>query len=176
MFCQAWTGHTWVLCSLKIPQNSSYNLISLGWPGFLWNLNVCSKHNQNRSYQNQSQQPFFVHDWRTANGLITCMKNQQNDVIGLCLLYLTPLSTMFQLYRGVSVLLMEEHFIGESNRNIRRKPPICRKSLTHFITYSYIEYTSPRARFERKTLVGIGTACTSSFIANYHTITNTTVP
>jgi hypothetical protein len=60
------TGHTWVLCSLKIPQNSSYNLISLGWRGFLWNLNVCSKHNQNRSYQNQSQQLFVVHDWRTT--------------------------------------------------------------------------------------------------------------
>jgi hypothetical protein len=38
--------------------------------------------------------------------------------------YLMPLSTIFQLYRG-------GQFIGGGNR---RNPPICRKSLTIFIT------------------------------------------
>ena len=40
---------------------------------------------------------------------------------------LTPLSTIFQLYRDVS-------FIGGWNQRTRRKPPTCRKSLTNFIT------------------------------------------
>jgi len=33
-------------------------------------------------------------------------------------------------------------FIGGGNRSTRRKPPTCRKSLTNFITYCCIEYTS----------------------------------
>ena len=49
---------------------------------------------------------------------------------------LMPLSTLFQLYRGGQV------FVGGRNRSTRRKPPTCRKSLTHFIT-CFIEYTSP---------------------------------
>ena len=36
---------------------------------------------------------------------------------------LTPLSTIFQLYRS-----------GGGNRGTRRKPPTCRKSPTNFIT------------------------------------------
>ena len=39
---------------------------------------------------------------------------------------LTPLSTIFQIYRG--------GFIGGWNRRTRRKPLTCRKSLTNFIT------------------------------------------
>ena len=34
-------------------------------------------------------------------------------------------------------------FIGGGNRSTRRKPLTCRKSLTNFITYYCIEYTSP---------------------------------
>ena len=40
---------------------------------------------------------------------------------------LTPLSTIFQLYRG-------GQFIGGENRSIMRKLPTCRRSLTTFIT------------------------------------------
>jgi hypothetical protein len=39
-----------------------------------------------------------------------------------------------------------------------RKPTNCRKSLTNFITYCCIVYTSPRTRLECTTLVVIGTA------------------
>jgi hypothetical protein len=34
-------------------------------------------------------------------------------------------------------------FIGGGNQSAQRKPLTCRKSLTHFITYCCIEYTSP---------------------------------
>jgi hypothetical protein len=47
---------------------------------------------------------------------------------GVMVMVLTPLSTIFQLYRGGQV------FVGGRNRSTRRKPPTCRKSPTHFIT------------------------------------------
>jgi hypothetical protein len=50
--------------------------------------------------------------------------------IMLVLLCLMPLSTIFQLHRGVNL-------IGG------RKPPTCRKSLVNFITQCFIEYISP---------------------------------
>jgi len=75
---------------------------------------------------------------------------------------LTPLLTIF--YRGGHFFLVEE------TGSTRRKPPTCRKSLTNFNTYCYIEYTSPWTWFELPTLVVTGTDC------NYHTITNTTAP
>jgi hypothetical protein len=43
---------------------------------------------------------------------------------------LMPLSTIFQLYRG--------SFIGGGNRSTRRKPPTWRKSLTNFITGTFV--------------------------------------
>ena len=47
--------------------------------------------------------------------------------------FLTPLLTIFHLYRGVNC-------IGGGNRCARRKQPTCQKSLTHFITWC-IGYT-----------------------------------
>ena len=44
-------------------------------------------------------------------------------------------------------------FLGGWNRNTWRKSPTCRKSLTNFITWCCIEYTSPWAGFELTTLV-----------------------
>ena len=38
---------------------------------------------------------------------------------------------------------IQVRFIGGWNQNTRRKSPTCRNSLTHFITYCCIEYTSP---------------------------------
>jgi hypothetical protein len=51
-----------------------------------------------------------------------------------------------QGYHGVS-------FIGGGDRDTRRKPPTCRKSLKNFITYSCVEYTSPCTGFELTILV-----------------------
>jgi hypothetical protein len=52
-------------------------------------------------------------------------------------------------------------FIGGGNRCTRRNPPICRKSLTNFITKCFIEYISPWMGF-KLTFVVIGTDCTCS--------------
>jgi hypothetical protein len=60
-----------------------------------------------------------------------------------------------------SVLLMEETGLPEKN-------PPCRKSLTNFITYCCIEYTSPRLAFEPTTLVVKVTDCTWSCKSNDH--------
>jgi hypothetical protein len=46
---------------------------------------------------------------------------------GLWFMVFNVLSTIFQLYRGVS-------FIGGGNWSTWRKPPTCHKSLTNFIT------------------------------------------
>jgi len=73
----------------------------------------------------------------------------------VCLLCLTPLSTIFQLTYIVAV-----SFIGGENRSTLRKPLTCRKLLTNFIIWCCIEYTSPWTGFERTTLVVIGTDCT----------------
>jgi hypothetical protein len=55
----------------------------------------------------------------------------------------------------------------------RRRPRPCLKSLINFITYCCIEYISPWAVFELKTLLVIDTDCTDSCKSNYHTITTT---
>jgi hypothetical protein len=65
---------------------------------------------------------------------------------------------------GKLVLSREETFLCiYTCLGNQRKPPTCRKSLTNFITYCCIEYTSPWARFELTALVVIGTDCTGSY-------------
>ena len=53
---------------------------------------------------------------------------------------------------------MAVSFICGGNRSTRRKPPSCRKSLTNFITWYCIEYTSPWTGFGFTILVMIATA------------------
>ena len=67
-------------------------------------------------------------------------------------------------------------FIDWGNRSTRKKPPICRKSLTNCISSCCIECISPWTGFERATLAVIGTVCTSSYKSDYHMITTTATP
>ena len=84
--------------------------------------------------------------------------------LNLILWCLTPISTIYFSY------IMAVSFIGGGNRNTKRKPLTCHKSLTNFITWCCIEYTSPWAKFELTTLVMTGTDCTGCCKSNYHTI------
>ena len=78
---------------------------------------------------------------------------------------LMPLSTIFQLYRGGQFYWW----------NTRRKPLICRKSLTIFITMLHQVHLD-RAGLEITTLVVIGADCIGNCKSNSHTITATTAP
>ena len=72
--------------------------------------------------------------------------------------------------------MMAVNFIEGGNRSTRKNPPTCQKSLTNFITYCSIEYTSPWRGIELTTLVVIGTDYIDSCKSNYNTIMATTAP
>ena len=75
---------------------------------------------------------------------------------------LMPPSTIFQLCRRVQFYWW-------------RKPPTCCMSLTNFITYCCIKYTSPWTGFDLSTLVMIGIDCTRSCKSSYLAIMTTTL-
>ena len=70
---------------------------------------------------------------------------------------------------------MAVSFIGGGNRSTRRKPLICRKSLTNFITCCF-EYTLPWTGLKLTTLVVTGPDSTSSCKSNYYTTTTMMAP
>jgi hypothetical protein len=79
---------------------------------------------------------------------ITTCNTKQHDLVwlGLCIL------CHFQQY--FSYIMVVSFFVG-GNWSTWRKPLTCRKSLTIFITWCCIEYTSPWMGFEHTTLVVI---------------------
>jgi hypothetical protein len=73
---------------------------------------------------------------------------------------LTPLSTIFKLYRGV-LLVDETGRPGENHRPVASHWHILLNDVVSF------EYTSAWARFKLTTLMVIGTDCTGSCKSNY---------
>ena len=73
--------------------------------------------------------------------------------IKMVLYYMNRVMVFNAIFTNISAIPWGSVLLVEETAEYPKKTTTCRKSLTKFITYCYIEYTSPWAGFELSTLV-----------------------